>query len=1182
MKISKLFFAISFIALFFSFAGIAQKQNFPSKLKEDQTQQIDTRIDRMSYWKRLAKEGLIPYSPSFPVAPAEYKGTIIEAKTVKGGKDDSPDVPVTTATNVTQSENSVFINPANNQAILNSNNSTSWNGGSVGQLYGANYYLSVDGGLSFGGSHLGAGGGNSGDPSTAINLDGTRMYVGFIHNNSGQGISYSTNGGTSWTSVVCGTAASGGWNLLDKNHMWIDNSPISPYEGNVYSAWTPFGGANDSQIEIVHTTNGGLTYSSQMSISNAVNAGSHNQGVNIQTGPNGEVYAVWSVYDSWPSDEKAIGFAKSTNGGVSFQPAVRIINNTRGIRTSGVGKNMRVNSFPVMALDISGGSYNGNIYVVWTNIGVPGVNTGSDADVYLIKSTNGGSTWSSPTKVNQDPSGLGKKHYFPWITCDPETGGLSVIWYDDRNVGSSQVEVWCANSFDGGDTWEDFKVSDIAFTPAPIPGLASSYMGDYLGIAARGGKVYPVWTDNRNGLYMAYTSPYETNNLPKPTDLVIALNDLTGATALQWDFDGTGFLHFNVYRDGAVIGTTTDLTYSDVLPDYGLYQYSVTAVHPEGESVGASGSIQWGNPHIAVDPLEVNALLAPDEIVTKTFSIDNVGELDLEYSIVTTINSKKGAKDYCGASGGCDEYIAQVIFGDINNTSGCSGGYTDYTDQSTAVNTGETHDLTVVNGNVYSADDLGVWIDWNQDGDFDDPGENVVCGIDNGGQGTFPITVPSDALSGPTTMRIRIKWSGSDCGSPCGTTSYGEVEDYTIIVGGWLTVSPTEGIISAGESETISVEFDATDLVDGTYTADLNIFSNDPDLANVNIPVTLIVGESILEVAATATLYEICEGGSTQLDAAALGGLGPYTYLWDPAEGLSDPSTQNPVAFPLVTTVYTVTVGDGFSTASDYVTITVDPVPASPSAPTGENEICQNSMNATYETTGTPTASSYNWYIEPSEAGTISGNGNIGIVAWNPDFHGMAMIKVNGVNDCGEGYASDAMEVTVHPKPVVTLQDFNDVYVNTAPFVLTGGEPSGGVYSGVGVEEGMFYPETAGMGIHNITYSYIDGNGCENTAEKSILVQEASGVDQHELAIRLEVLPNPNTGRFRINLNTMGNQEISLKILNNQGVTVYREAIQVNREYSNDINLTGFAEGMYYVYVYSNEGSMLKKMVIKK
>ncbi len=137
---------------------------------------------------------------------------------------------------------------------------------------------------------------------------------------------------------------------------------------------------------------------------------------------------------------------------------------------------------------------------------------------------------------------------------------------------------------------------------------------------------------------------------------------------------------------------------------------------------------------------------------------------------------------YCEASGGqCDEYIAQVILNTINISSDCgSGGYQDYTIYSTDLSKGSTYSLTVVNGTSYSEDDLGVWIDWNQDGDFADTGENVVCEFDNGGQGTFSITVPPGAESGQTIMRLRIKLEGTDCGSSCGTSVYGEVEDYTL------------------------------------------------------------------------------------------------------------------------------------------------------------------------------------------------------------------------------------------------------------------------------------------------------------------------------------------------------------------------------------------------------------------
>ncbi len=139
-------------------------------------------------------------------------------------------------------------------------------------------------------------------------------------------------------------------------------------------------------------------------------------------------------------------------------------------------------------------------------------------------------------------------------------------------------------------------------------------------------------------------------------------------------------------------------------------------------------------------------------------------------------------QNYCAAEGGGDEYISGVQLGSINNQSTGADGYHNYTSMSTDIAVGNTYSITITNGNSYTSDDLGIWIDWNQDGDFDDTDENVVCDVDNGANGSFNFTVSSTALLGATTMRIRIKYSGSDCGAPCGTTTYGEVEDYAVNV----------------------------------------------------------------------------------------------------------------------------------------------------------------------------------------------------------------------------------------------------------------------------------------------------------------------------------------------------------------------------------------------------------------
>lgn len=532
----------------------------------------DQRIDNMSYWRRMASLGLVPVQQTMPLPAAEYGTSKLTGKGI--ATDDSPDVPVTTQ-NSTQSENSIFVHPTNPQALLQSNNSTQ---NPVGGLYGANSFLSSDAGTTWGGSVQGAGGNNSGDPTTCIGLNG-RYYVGYIHINGGQGISYSDDQGLTWTAVLVADAPGGWGSMLDKNHMWIDNSPVSPYEGNLYDAWTNFGGSNNNEIEISRSTDDGATWSTPINISSAINAGSHNQGVNIQTGPNGEVYAIWAVYDSWPQDEKSIGMAKSLDGGVTWEPATRIITNIRGIRSSETGKNMRVNAFPTMAVDISTSVHSGTIYVTWPNIGVPGENTGNDMDIYMIKSTDGGATWSTPIRVNQDPAGQGKEHYFPWTTCDPVNGNLSVVYYDDRNVSSTQCEVYTSNSTDGGETWEDLKVSDVSFTPSPIPGLADRYMGDYLGNHARDRWVYPVWTDNRSGISMTYVSPFQTGPPPNQPWIVYAgssLNDAEGNGNGLLDFGEPTFINVSLENEG-------DTPATDVVATLATENPFITIVNGEAQ-----------------------------------------------------------------------------------------------------------------------------------------------------------------------------------------------------------------------------------------------------------------------------------------------------------------------------------------------------------------------------------------------------------------------------------------------------------------------------------------------------------------------------------------------------------------------------------------------------------------------
>ena len=250
----KLTFILGMLLIFgWTHQALAQKEKDKGKASGKHADIVDYRIDNMGYWMRMADKGLVPRNPFVPIPPAIYKGSTIQAKDFVT---DSPDIPLTTISTVTESENSAFVDPDNNMFILNSNNSTDWSGSSVSTVYGANYFESSDAGNTWSGTTNGAGGTNSGDPSTAINHAG-RQFVNFIDDPGGQGIAYSDNG-TTWSTA---TIATNPGDLCDKNHMWIDNATTSPYAGRIYTAWTDFGGTYDYQVVLSRSADNGVTWS---------------------------------------------------------------------------------------------------------------------------------------------------------------------------------------------------------------------------------------------------------------------------------------------------------------------------------------------------------------------------------------------------------------------------------------------------------------------------------------------------------------------------------------------------------------------------------------------------------------------------------------------------------------------------------------------------------------------------------------------------------------------------------------------------------------------------------------------------------------------------------------------------------------------------------------------------------
>jgi hypothetical protein len=320
--------------------------------------------------------------------------------------------------------------------------------------------------------------------------------------------------------------------------------------------------------------------------------------------------------------------------------------------------------------------------------------------------------------------------------------------------------------------------------------------------------------------------------LMSPENLEAELvNDVTGDVSLTWEWNGDAFQFFMVKRDGQIVGTTTNTFFADVLPTFGDYCYTVQAVYDEGATSPAGPAcVEWPNPDIFVDPMSLEGWVWVDHQVTVYTTIYNTGVGTLYYEFpdfmeTTTLDTRA----YCAASGGCDEYISRVQIGTIDNSSGCSG-YGNYTNLVTEVEVGETYPITITNGNpIWTADQCGIWVDWNLNEDFTDDGTITVSGSPGVGPYTANITVPDDAEGGLTRMRVRIVYATTP--TPCGTSSYGECEDYTLDVqsGFIIKVEPSSGTVAAGESQVVAVTYDATDYEVGTYYEELLLNSNDID-----------------------------------------------------------------------------------------------------------------------------------------------------------------------------------------------------------------------------------------------------------------------------------------------------------------------------------------------------------------
>jgi uncharacterized repeat protein (TIGR01451 family) len=431
----------------------------------------------------------------------------------------------------TQSETSLAV--FGSTIVMGWNDSSDFASGIGGLESFMGFGFSTDGGTTFTDAGLFAPAPsfrNIGDPSLAVDRAGN-FYIASLTDNPMTGESrIAVAQSTSISPVVSFGAPVLIPGLLpfgfqDKELIAVDTTG-GAFDGRVYVTWSEFGFTNDTTILFAgSTTTTPLAFSAPIALSPT---DALNQGAMPAVGPSGEVYVAWGRFEFSVGGitAQSIRLLRSNDGGVTFvnpdpadpAPAKTVASPTPApdfMTTGGpLERISRTRGFPYIAVDNTpaGSPTHGNVYIVFQ---ADPDGAGTDlSDIFFTRSTDGGATWSTPVSINAgaavttNPDTTTNDNWQPSIAVSPGSGDIAVTFYDRRNDTTStdgdppntQVTLFRSVSRDGGLTWSNEHVADVAFIPSTRydPVINPTYMGDYNYTVADASNFYMTWGDTRN------------------------------------------------------------------------------------------------------------------------------------------------------------------------------------------------------------------------------------------------------------------------------------------------------------------------------------------------------------------------------------------------------------------------------------------------------------------------------------------------------------------------------------------------------------------------------------------------------------------------------------------------------------------------------------------------------------
>lgn len=405
----------------------------------------------------------------------------------------------------------------------------------------AGFAYSHDGGLTFtAGGYLSQPPGwpsntSQTDPVMGADSSGTFFYWSEpFRPDSAEWVYPSYNNGVVWgTPTPVKSPISG-----DKDWMAIDTTG-GVGDGHIYGGWNDFSLGGQC---FTRSTDNGASFSPRVRIADR---GGTQWMLHFAVGPDGEVYAAWRNMS-----DNAIYVTKSTNAKFSgstptFDAFGSGGQNGLDLKIDNGNDPGFMNINPLgfhqiyLGVDTSGGVRNGWVYCLWADA------RRDMCDINFARSSDGGFTWESGIRVNDDPAG--SYQWMPAMSVAPN-GRIDAVWYDTRNSSGStpDSQMYYSFSLDGGSTWSvNRRISDAFDTTKGYP--QQDKIGDYIDSRSDNGGINFVYAATFTGgqdVWFMRSEPavLTVNNLVAGQ---VAVFDVVGAapnqvTALAYSLTGLG------------------------------------------------------------------------------------------------------------------------------------------------------------------------------------------------------------------------------------------------------------------------------------------------------------------------------------------------------------------------------------------------------------------------------------------------------------------------------------------------------------------------------------------------------------------------------------------------------------------------------------------------------------------